>query len=83
MAIETEEQSAATTPNPERATQRRAAKMIAFNTWRQQWRAANPDGTREQRFEAWHQVRKAETKAAHRVLKALEKGGFKIVAAEA
>ena len=77
------EKKPATPPTPEEKALRKATKMLAFNSWRQEWRAANPEGTREQRKEAWDKVRKAETKNARRALKALEKGGYKLVPVEA
>jgi len=79
MADEVVEKKERTPATPEQIAARKASKLIAFNTWRQQWRAANPEGTKEQRREAWAQVRKAETKAARRTMKALEKGGFAVV----
>lgn len=67
---------------PEQKTRMRASKLIAFTTWRQEWRAANPEGTRQQRKEAWAKVRRAETRAARKAVKALEKGGFTLSRAE-
>lgn len=76
--------SKAKTPaTPEQKARRRASQLMAFTAWRQEWRAANPDGTKEQRKEAWAKVRRTETRSARKTLKALEKAGFSLVRAEA
>jgi hypothetical protein len=69
--------------SPEKVLQRRAARKMAFATWRQAWRAANPEGSKEQRKEAWTAVRRAETKKFVKALKALEKSGMKVIADKA
>ncbi len=64
-------------------TPRKAARLVGFTNWRQEWRAANPDATTQERSVAWRKVKAAEIKKARRTLAALQKGGFKIVPADA
>lgn len=71
------------TRTPEQKDARRAAKIVAFSTWRAQWKAANPNGTADQRKAAWAEASGAEMRKARKTLKSLEKGGFKLVAAQA
>ncbi|GGD41097.1 hypothetical protein [Sinisalibacter lacisalsi] len=66
----------------ERAARRKAAKVIGFTTFRQEWRAANPEGTKEQRKAAWDAARKDAVRKASRLVRSLEKGGVKLVQAE-
>lgn len=68
---------------PEQKASRRAAKILAFHSWRQDWAAANPSGTRQERKEAWAAVSRPEVRKARKALKRLEKSGYKLVAAEA
>ena len=58
---------------------RKAAQAIAFEIWRQDWRRANPDASRDDREKAWEEARSGELKKARRVLAALERGGFRVV----
>ncbi|WP_281844081.1 hypothetical protein [Sinisalibacter aestuarii] len=64
-------------------TRRKAVRTLAYNTWRREWRAANPGATKEQRKEAWAAVRAAEVRKARLTMKALEKGGFRVIPAKA
>jgi hypothetical protein len=69
--------------SPEQKEQRRAVKVLAFNVWRKQWRAANPKASKEERKAAWGAVRGDEIRKARQMMNALKKGGFKIVAEKA
>jgi hypothetical protein len=68
---------------PEQKATRRAAKILAFYTWRQDWTAANPSATKDDLQAAWSAVSGPELRKARKAIKRLEKGGFKLVAAEA
>lgn len=68
---------------PEQKASRRAAKILAFHAWQQDWAASNPSGTKEERKEAWVAVSGPEMRKARKALKRLEKGGYKLVPAEA
>lgn len=70
-------------PTPEQKAARRAARRLAFQTWRQEWKAANPNGTSEERKAAWSTAMTAEIRKARKALRGLEKGGFKVVPVEA
>lgn len=61
--------------SPEVKALRQAGKALAFNLWRDDWRAANPKATPDERKAAWGEVRKAETRKAIKALKALQKRG--------
>lgn len=65
--------------DPETKTRRKAAQAIAYDIWRQDWRRANPEGSRDERDRDWDAVRGDELKKARRVLAALERGGFRVV----
>lgn len=66
---------------PEQTRQeRKAAQLLAFNRWRLDWRAANPEATREDRREAWKAVRKAEVRKSRKALRALVKNGYRLEA---
>ena len=76
------EKNKKTPATPEQKARRKATRLIGFTEWRQTWRTANPEATKEERKKAWAAARKASTKSARKTLKALEKGGFKVVTAE-
>ncbi len=67
--------------DPEVKLRRKAAQAIAEETWRQDWRRANPGASRADRDAAWAAARGEELKKARRVLAALERGGFRVVRA--
>jgi len=66
-------------PDPEMKLRRKAAQAIAFEIWRQDFRRAHPEATRDERDQAWEEARSDELKKARRVLSALERGGFRVV----
>jgi len=72
-----------TPATPEQKARRKAVKLMGYTKFRQEWRAANPEGTKEQRKEAWAGARKDEIKMARLALRAMEKSGLKVVPAEA
>lgn len=67
------------TVSPEQKAARRAVRVLAFSTWRASWKAENPAGTKEDRKLAWDAVRSDEVRKARKMVKALERGGFRIV----
>jgi hypothetical protein len=78
------ETKAALTPeqNVAQEARRKAARVIGYTTWRDDWRASNPEGTPEERKAAWEVARADATKNARKLLRSLEKKGLRIVAAE-
>jgi DNA-binding transcriptional regulator YiaG len=86
MATSSSKIESKSTPTPEQKAaqdaRRRAARVIGFNTWRDEWRASNPEGTAEERKAAWETARADATKNARKLLRSLEKKGLHIVAAD-
>jgi len=74
------------TPSPEQIAaqqaRRKAARVIGYTSWRNEWRANNPEGTPEERKAAWETARTGATQNARKLLRSLEKKGLRIVAAE-
>lgn len=68
---------------PELVARRRAIKRLAFQTWRKDWRKANPEASAEERKEAWAKVAREERSKLSKTLRGLEKHGFKLVPVEA
>lgn len=67
------------TPLTEEQKQRRwAGRKLAFLHFNQQFRAENPEASKEERKAAWKEVRKAQTKIAMRALSHMERAGFVI-----
>ncbi len=56
--------------------ERKAAQLLAFSRWRLDWRAANPEATKDDRREAWKAVRKSEVRKSRKALRALVKSGY-------
>ncbi len=69
--------------SPELIARRRAIKRLAFQTWRKDWRKANPEASAEERKEAWAQVARDERTKLKRTLRGFEKFGYKLVPVEA
>ena len=70
------------TSSPEQQARRKAARLIDYTAWRDDWAAANPEGTPEERKAAWEGARPEATRNARKILRALEKKGLRVVAAE-
>jgi hypothetical protein len=69
---------------PDQARQeRKAAQLFAFNRWRLDWRAANPEATKEDRSAAWKAVRKSEVRKSRKALRAVTKNGFTLESRQA
>ena len=66
-----------------RQARRRAGKLIGFSTWRQEWRASNPEASKDQMQEAWAEAKKDVIGRATRAVRNLEKKGLRIVPLEA
>lgn len=67
--------------NMEGVALNRAARLIAFNTWRQDWRAQNPEASKADRKDAWTKVRGAEVRKARKALRQMQRNGIALVAA--
>lgn len=66
-------------PLTEEQKQRRwAGRKLAFLHFNQQFRAENPEATKEERKAAWKDAKKAQTKMAMRTLTQMERAGFGI-----
>ena len=63
---------------PEQKARRKAVRLIGWSTWVNDYKAANPKATKEERKAAWAAARKAQAKTGRRVLRALEKKGFAV-----
>lgn len=59
----------------------RAARLIAFNIWRQDWRAQNPEASKADRKTAWTKVRGTEVRKARKALRQMQRNGIALVAA--
>ncbi|MEQ8294155.1 MAG: hypothetical protein RIA08_18295 [Roseovarius sp.] len=69
------------TPLTEEQKQRRwAGRKLAFLQFNQQYRATNPEASKEERNAAWKEAKKVQTKIALRTLTQMEKAGFGITA---
>lgn len=69
------------TLSPEEARQeRKTAQLLAFNRWRLDWRAANPEASKDDRRAAWLEVRKSEVRKSRKALRAVVKNGYRIEA---
>ncbi len=66
-------------PLTEEQKQRRwAGRKLAILHFNQQFSAANPEASKEERKAAWKEAKKAQTKIALRTLTQLEREGFGI-----
>lgn len=63
----------------EQKTRRRAGRTLGRALWRQEFDAANPEATREERSLAWKTVSKERTKVGMRAMRQLEKAGFQVI----
>lgn len=70
------------TSTPEQQARRKAARVIGYTAWRDDWNAANPEGTPEARKAAWEGARTEATQNARKILRTLEKKGLRVVAVE-
>ena len=71
------------TPLTEEQKQRRwAGRKLAYLHFAQQYRAANPEASKEDRKAAWKEAKKAQTKMAMRTLTQMERAGFGITVPE-
>ena len=71
------------TPLTEEQKQRRwAGRRLAFLHFNQQYRADNPEASKEDRKAAWKEAKKAQTKIALRTLNQMERAGFGITVPE-
>ncbi|TYB81252.1 hypothetical protein [Maritimibacter fusiformis] len=76
-AKETESTTPSMTPEQTRQ-ERKAAQLLAFNRWRLDWRAANPEANKDDRREAWKAARKSEVRKSRKALRALVKRGYRL-----
>lgn len=65
------------TPLTEEQKQRRwVGRKLAFLQFNQQFSAANPEASKEERKAAWNEAKKTQTRMAMRTLTQMERAGF-------
>lgn len=76
---ETTEQTPKT---PEQTALRKAVRLVAYTAWLQDFRAAHPDATQEERKAAWATAKQGEIRKGRKVVKALKSKGYDLTRAE-
>ena len=77
-------QDAAKIETPEtKSERRRIARAIAKVIWDEQWKSANPEGSREARKAEWKEAQSEQVTLTRRALRRLEKQGIQISLREA
>lgn len=64
--------------SPEQKLKRKASRELGYIIWRDQYRKANPEATKEDGKSAWKEVSKDYVTLGRRALKSLKKRGYDV-----